>query len=299
VTTSSGKASFFTSVLLGTGVLLLGGLFAQVPSSAQSSREVDLAGTPDLIVRQDALDQQWVVRDENLGASFCSVIEGGVTPGVRRLLRFTVMTPNIGDADVYIGDPGAHVAADDGLFEFAACHDHYHFKHYAEYRLIDPRTGRLWRAAKRGFCMLDTDPNPTALYGEQPREPIFRSCGTTTVAGNQGISHGWADTYRFFLGGQYFVLDGGDGQAPVPPGRYVIEIEVNPPYTVKKGGCPRFSDPLTGLCHQLEESNYANNTARVTIDIPAHPGRSGAGPMAGTPVPAEEHDEHDNKCEKK
>ena len=299
MTKSPRKASFLTSVLFGAGALLVGGLAFQTPSSAQNSREIDLVGTPDLIVRQDTLGQQWVVRDENLAASFCSVIEGGVTPGLRRLLRFTVMTPNIGDADVFIGDPNEHVALNDELFEFAECHAHYHFKHYAEYRLIDPRTGKLWRAAKRGFCMLDTDPNPAALYGEEPREPIFRSCGTTSSAGNQGISHGWADTYRFFLGGQYFVLDGGDGQAPVPPGRYIIQIEVNPAFSVKKGGCPRFTDPLTGLCHQLEESNYANNTAQVTIDIPAHPGRSGAGPMAGTAVPTEEHDEHDNKCEKK
>lgn len=281
------------------GALLLAAAAFQAPSAAQQSREIDLIGTPDLIVREDMLASQWVVRDEKLAASFCSVIEGGITPGLHRLLRFTVMTPNIGDADIYIGDPRAHVAADDGLFEFATCHAHYHFKHYATYELVDPRTGTIWRAAKRGFCMLDTDPNPAWLTNEPPREHIFRSCGTTTSAGNQGISHGWADTYRFFLGGQYFVLDGGDGQAPVPPGEYVIRIHVNPPYTVATGGCPRASDPLTGLCHQLEESNYANNIGEVRITIPSHPGRSGVGPMAGTAVPTVEHDEHDNKCPKK
>jgi hypothetical protein len=259
--------------------------------------DLDLVGMPDLTVREDGLANQWVVRDEKLAAGFCSVEEGGVTPGLRRLLRFTVMTPNIGDADLFVGDPNEHIALNDGLFEFASCHNHYHFQHYAEYRLIDPRTGKLWRAAKRGFCMLDTDPNPTSLYDEAPRSPNFRSCGTTTSPGFQGISHGWTDTYRFFLGGQYFVLDGGDGQEPVPPGRYIIQVEVNPAFQPpKRGGCPRFTDPLTGLCHSLEESNYANNTSQVTIDIPAHVGRSGVGPMAGTPIPTEEHDEHDNAC---
>lgn len=267
--------------------------------SAQSSREIDLDGQPDLIVRQDMLASQWVVRDENLPAGFCSVIEGGVTPGVRRILRFTVMTPNIGDADIYIGDPNEHIAAGDGLYEFADCHGHYHFKHYAEYRLIDPRTGKVWRAAKRGFCMLDTDPNPAWLGEEAPRAWLFRSCGSTTRAGNQGISHGWADTYRFWLGGQYFVLDGGDGQEPVPPGKYIIQVHVNPAYTVKKGGCPRSKDPLTGQCHQLEESDYSNNVASVEINIPSHPGRAGVGPMAGTPIAADEYDEHGNVPEKK
>jgi hypothetical protein len=278
-----------TSSLCVTAGLCLGVL-------AHEPREVDLTGTPDLIVRQDTLGGQWVVRDENLPASFCSVIEGGVTPGVRRLLRFTVMTPNIGDADVYIGNPQDHVDANDGLYEFADCHAHYHFQHYAEYRLVDA-IGTVWRAAKRGFCMLDTDPNP-AWMGEAPREWLFRSCGSTTSAGNQGISHGWTDTYRFLLAGQYFVLDGGDGQPPVPPGDYKIEIHVNPPYTVN-GECPRFKDAATGLCHQLEESNYSNNVASVAIRIPAHVGRDGVGPMAGTPVSAEEPDEHGRKVPKK
>jgi hypothetical protein len=279
--------------------VLVAGVALSVSVVAKNPREVDLDGLPDLIVRQDMLASQWVVRSENLPAGFCSVIEGGLTPGVRRLLRFSVFTPNVGDADIYIGDPQAHVDANDGLYEFASCHAHYHFQHYAEYRLIEPRTGKVWRAAKRGFCMLDTDPNPTWLGGEAPREWLFRSCGSTGSPGNQGISHGWTDTYRFWLGGQYFVLDGGDGQEPVPPGQYVIEVDVNPAYTVKKGGCPRFTDPLTGKCHQLEESNYANNVARVTINIPSHVGRDGVGPMAGTPIAAEEYDEHGQKPPKK
>ena len=80
------------------------------------------------------------------------------------------------------------------------------------------------------------------------------------------------------------VLDGGDGQAVVPPGNYIIQIEVNPAYapTSKKGGCPRVSDPLTGLCHQFYESNYANNTTDIPVTIPDHPGRSGYGPLAGS-----------------
>lgn len=252
----------------------LGGAYAAVAGQT----EPDLEGTPDLIVRSDVLGQQWVVRDENLDASFCSVEEGGITPGLRRLVRFTVMTPNIGDADIHIGDPSDHVAADDGLFEFASCHNHYHFRHYATYELVDPATNHVWRAAKRGFCMLDTDPNP-AWLGQPARSNQYRSCGTTDAPGHQGISAGWADTYRFFLGGQYFVLDGGDGQPPVPPGTYVIRVTVNVPAA---GEPCRELDTATGLCHQLPESNYENNVGETTIGIPDHPGRRGVGPLAGT-----------------
>jgi len=124
------------------------------------------ADLPDLIVDQASLRQHWVARTENLPANFCSVQEGGITPGEHLLLRFTVSTPNVGTTDLAVGDPNAHIAANDGLFEFATCHNHYHFRHYALYELLD-QNGQLWRAAKRGFCMLDTDPNP-AYFGQPP-----------------------------------------------------------------------------------------------------------------------------------
>src|SRR5215813_15599762 len=117
---------------------------------------------PDLIVDQASLRQHWVVRTENLPASFCSVQEGGLTPGEHQLLRFTVSTPNIGNADLAVGDPNAHIQANDGLFEFATCHQHFHFRHYALYELLD-QAGNIWRAAKRGFCMIDVE-----KYGAYP-----------------------------------------------------------------------------------------------------------------------------------
>jgi len=246
------------------------------------------AGLPDLIVRQDTLGQQWVVREENLAANFCSVIEGNVTPGLRKVARFTVMTANVGTADLVVGDPNDRI--NDGLFEFASCHNHYHFKNYATYELIDSRTGRVWRAAKRGFCMLDTDPNP-AWYGQAPKAPQFHSCGAIGIPGNQGISVGWTDTYRFFLGGQYFVLDGGDGQAVVPAGTYIIRITANPPFTAKKNEpCPNRDSK--GFCHTLPESNYENNVGEAFIMIPDHPGRDGIGPLAGSAHVTDEECEH-------
>jgi hypothetical protein len=249
---------------------------------------VDTVGTADLVVDYGSTARNWVVRDENIGANFCSAIEGGVEPGLRRLLRFTVTTPNLGDADVFVGSPRDHMdpngdgdfADQDGMFEFASCHGHFHFQHYAEYRLIDPATGKLWRAAKAGFCMLDTDPWNTNS-GDGGKN--YYNCGNLTIDGFQGISDGFADTYMFFLGGQYFVLDGGDGQAPVPPGRYIIQVEVNPAYAApRRGGCPLVTDPATGLCHQFEESNYANNTTSIPVVIPEHPGRTGYGPLKGS-----------------
>jgi hypothetical protein len=252
---------------------------------------VQAQGLPDLTVDAKTLQSHWVVRDENLPADYCSVVEGGVTPGIHRLIRFTVTTPNVGSADIHVGNPADHVAAGDGLFEFASCHQHYHFRNYARYELIDPNTGRVWKAAKRGFCMLDTDPNP-AYLGEAPKSPTYKSCGTYTTAGDQGVSHGWSDTYVFTLGGQYFVLDGGDGQPVVPPGQYIIRITANPPFKGDKSSPCRVLDPATGLCHNFAEADYTNNVGEALVTIPDHPGRSGYGPMAGSPVSNSEPPEH-------
>ena len=261
-------------------VLAIAGAFPR-PAAAQA----------DMIVRPDELERGWVVRDEKLSPEACSVVEGGVTPGTHRLIRFTVMTANVGNEDINIGDPLVHYQANDGLYEFATCHQHFHFRNYAKYELIDPATGKVWKAAKRGFCMLDTDPNP-AYMGEAPKNGQFHSCGTLTASGNQGISHGWTDTYRFFLGGQYFVLDGGDGQPVVPPGQYIIRITANPAFKAAKDQPCRVLDPATGLCHNFAESDYTNNVGEVLVTIPDHPGRDGYGPLAGSKVLDNEPAEH-------
>ena len=258
---------------------------ASPPAPAASSGVPNLNGLPDLIVDEKATQQNWVVRVEDLPAEFCSVQEGGVTPGTHTIIRFTVTTPNIGTGDVFVGSPLKHMdpngdgnfSDSDGMFEFASCHRHFHFQNYATYRLIDAKTGQEWKAAKRGFCMLDTDPYNT-VNGDGTW--TYRSCGNLTVDGFQGISTGWADTYVFKLGGQYFVLDGGDGQPVVPPGSYIIEVHVNPPYAPdKRGNCPLAKDAATGLCHNFAESNYANNVGRVAVQIPDHPGRTGYGTL--------------------
>src|SRR5882762_5700498 len=124
-------------------------------------RPPDLTGTPDLIVDSKTLQNHWIVRDEDFLATACDAIEGGISAGAHRVIRFTVSTPNVGDADIFIGDPNVHFNDNDGLYEFATCHQHFHFRHYARYELIDPVTGHVWRAAKRGFCMIDVSLAPS------------------------------------------------------------------------------------------------------------------------------------------
>jgi len=83
-------------------------------------------------------------------------------------------------------------------------------------------------APPAGFCMIDVTP-------WQSDGGVGR--GSTTAAGGwesqatKGFSVGLCRYVLQVPRRQYFVLDGGDGQAPIPPEQYIIRITVNPPFT--------------------------------------------------------------------
>lgn len=263
-----------------------------LPAAGVTQKTPDLDGTPDLIVDAKKLASSWVVYDE-LVPNVCSAQEGGVTPGPHTLLRFTVTTPNIGDADVFIGDPNEHFDPNgdgdpsdgDGLFEFATCHAHLHFNNYATYELFEVDNGTLGSpilAAKRGFCMIDVTPysSPGQWQYRNCGRPAVPSLGLSAIAGNQGISVGWADTYVKWLAGQYFVIDN------LPGGTYLLRIVVNPPFAEVAGEVCPVKDTV-GMCHMFEESDYTNNVGEVYITLPeGRPGKMGWGPGGNQLVPS-------------
>lgn len=270
------------------------------PETARLNIGQDLDGTADLVVDGQVLATSWVIYEEELLPSYCSVIEGDVPPGTHKTLRFSVTTPNIGDADVYIGDPRDHIdpngdgdySDSNGLYELDGCHGHFHFRNYATYELLpvnaDGSLGAAVMARKRGYCMIDT--TPWRNENEEPHAAYYLNCGLPDKAGNQGISTGWADTYSKWLAGQYFVLT--DPDEPVSPGEYLLRVTVNPGFTPEAGEpCPIRA--ASGLCHNFEESNYDNNVAQVRITIPDRVGRTGFGPGGGQPSKGEMvDDEH-------
>lgn len=272
-----------------------------VVSAPQFAHQQDLEGTPDLIVDAKKLATSWVIYDQELKESFCSIAEGGLAPGRYKVLRFTVNTPNVGDADVFIGSPWAHMdpngdgsfSDSDGLFEASTCHGHFHFRNYALYQLIDAATGEVFRARKQGFCMIDITP-----WAEEvpPGAWVYRSCGNSVVRGSgfQGISVGYGDEYFKWLGGQYFVLEGDPAAAPIPPGQYILRIWVNPPFTPVAGEpCPA-RDPQA-LCHNFVERDYGNNIGDALVTIPAgRPGKTGFGPGGGQ-EPQDERIDDENR----
>ncbi len=278
-----------TSGFLSIGAVLLAAACAngerttavRPPSFASTGGVPNLNGLPDLTVDAKRLAHSWLIRQED--ASQCAIMEGGVSPGTHSVLRFTATTPNIGAADVFVGNPLDHVAANDGMFEYALCHDHYHFRHYATYELISLTTGAVVQAAKRGFCMVDVTP-AAGPDGPPPGKRTYDTCGTRSLPGFQGISAGWADSYNRVLDGQYFVLD--EPTAPVPPGDYTLRVTVNPPFVCGDLDAGRPRDP-DGFCRMFAESDYTNNVGEAQITIPDDVTKSSGPGLSDALTPAE------------
>ncbi|MCA1708001.1 MAG: hypothetical protein LC808_33890 [Actinobacteria bacterium] len=246
-------------------VLIAGYLFA-TPAYSAPEPDVpckDQRGCPDLIINAQKLNSA-TLETRTFTPSDCAVAEGQVGgTGPRRLLVFPYSTPNMGPGSLIIGDPQDPVNAP--LFEWGACHGHWHFKKYAAYRLWTPpefaRFEQL-RAAnpntltddliaannlrptvgtKRGFCVIDVAVAPEYRGTRDPR--TYTACGYgTTLHGNQGISVGWADTYGRLLEGQWIDVTN------VPDGDYVLEVETN-------------------AQHAFQEGSYTNNFASKPVKV--------------------------------
>lgn len=216
----------------------------------------DPRGCPNLRVDPRSLDSTYI-QTATFEPDSCPVLEGVIGAGTRRLISFHSILANVGPGDLAIGRPADHLE----LFEYGACHDHYHLRGYAAYRLWTPSGYGRWtqlRAAnpevcsgdllaahqpvaremiagrKQGFCVVDVE--EICPSGQTYR---YDSCDL-----NQGIQVGWSDIYSAFTIGQWIDI------TALPAGTYVFEIEVNPERLVA-------------------ETSYLDNVAARVVEIPA------------------------------
>lgn len=221
---------------------------------------------PDLIVDQKLLSSQMFLRTETVPRGSCTMMEGCVdSPGKHLVLRFNGSTANVGEAALVIGNP-----PDCGsLLHYDACHQHYHFSQFTDYRIwtlagyeewvahrdltIPANTGineqlittarsqhRLITKRKQGFCLADD-----SQYLPSAGPAVYRNCETS-----EGLSVGWEVQYPPQIPCQFIQIDGLAG------GTYVLEMHVNPDLI-------------------LPESDYTNNTGAVKFQFTAKHGRSG------------------------
>jgi hypothetical protein len=190
------------------------------------------APLPDLTVNLERAHVDLALREHRFQADACELdpTEACVgEPGDRRLLHFSVETPNVGTADMFLGAP----ELDNPQFTWSDCHEHFHFEGYAEYRLFDATSRQVAAGRKQAFCLLDSEryiDDPSVA--EQPRY----GCDF------QGIQHGWSDVYHSRLPCQFIDV------TDVPDGTYSLQIRVN------NGGT-------------LPELSLANNVVALDVEL--------------------------------
>jgi hypothetical protein len=238
--TAGGRREFvFGARFLGDGQITMRFKGRGIRSTHQSVETAEIECTaqvggqntnlPDLSVFSDELQDSVLIETQNFGPDSCALVEGCINAaGSRKLLRFNTVTPNYGPGDVFLGDPLGNPE-----FVFSACHNHYHFTEYADYRLLDMGGQIVARGHKQAFCLIDLW-QPPGLGGD-PR-PQFPTCEF------QGISAGWADVYDRSLDCQWIDITG------VPAGHYILEVQINP-------------------AHIIKEHNYDNNVGRAEVDV--------------------------------
>ncbi len=188
---------------------------------------------PDLSVDQGRASSSARVVWQYFAPTDCALVEECVVAsGWRRLLRFDTFTPNVGTGDFRMGVPTAHP----DLFQFSACHMHYHFNGYASYTLLDSTGATAATGHKQAFCLEDYEATTSTA-------PAAYDCT------NQGISVGWGDLYGAYLDCQWIDV------TDVAPGEYTIRIDIN-------GGS-------AAATHLIPEISYDNNTANAHVTIPA------------------------------
>lgn len=185
---------------------------------------------PDLIV--DTAHLQPLYADVFMDQDTCEVLEGCVGGlGWRRLVLFTIATPNVGSDDLALGVP-ANLPE---LFHYSACHDHFHFDEFARYELLDGDQ-LIATGHKQAFCLLDT------ISWAWPFALSQFNCG------NQGISRGFSDFYESGLPCQWVDITG------LPAGDYTLRVTLNQPR-------PGHALPL------LIERRYDNDSVEVALPL--------------------------------
>lgn len=176
----------------------------------------DCPNAPDLVVLQDVLDNT-IKLGSIANGDACAVEEGCLRGfGQRTLIEFTTHIQNIGEQDYYIGQTPASPSTPNDQFVWDPCHNHWHYRGYAEYVLFDESGNLVPVGAKNGFCVLDLecDNGGDGKYTCQ----------------NMGISAQCGDIYDIGLPCQWIDITG------LPAGNYTFVMRVNWDHTPDKLG---------------------------------------------------------------
>ncbi len=112
---------------------------------------------PDLVTDEDQLRKTMQLELVSNGDD-CAVEEGCIRGfGDRHLITFDTRISNVGTEDFYVGSPPASPTDTSSQFVYDHCHQHWHYRGYAEYLLFDNLGNAVPIGQKNGFCVLDLE----------------------------------------------------------------------------------------------------------------------------------------------
>jgi hypothetical protein len=190
---------------------------------------------PDLQMNAEAAEHSVRFAYQRFAVDSCELEEMCVSGSGRRLLlQFEGRVENWGPGDLDAGDEH-----DNPLFEYSSCHEHFHFRDFTQYQLLDRDGAAVAVGHKQSFCLVDMQ----EIEGAHVPAPL----GMRPPAGHQAcsrLSAGWADIYGVGTPCQWIDV------TDVPLGDYILSLSVNP----------------SGV---VPEASLDNNTVRVPVHIPA------------------------------
>lgn len=141
------------------------------------------------VVGDDLRNNRVVYRYFNVGD--CALEEGAVlAPGWRRLLQFDANVQNVGGQELHVG-AATESGGEHGLFEYAPCHDHVHYRYYGDFVV---QNEDQVSSSKQAFCVQSTDRLSNSEWSPLVHDYSCRF---------QGIEAGWEDEYMAGLDTQW------------------------------------------------------------------------------------------------
>jgi hypothetical protein len=180
------------------------------------------------------------ILNENFVEENHSVMYGCATPGNHRVLRFTMITTNIGDKDLKIGNPNdPSVQSKYFVREKPELTEGLGFKFkeqpFFKYSIRNDDSTVKISGYKEAFCFDGLGPVP--------------SCTNQGLAAKGELE----DEYGSEMACQFVVIDG------IPDGEYILEATVNAPSVE---AVKNYSKDVF-----IEEDNYDNNNVSVRLQI--------------------------------
>jgi len=112
-------------------------------------------------------------------------------------------------------------------------HEHWHFKDFARYSLLDKTKKRPVVSGKEAFCLAPTDSVDMLVKGAkwQPDQiGLDSACGDqSSLAIHESLDTGWGDTYDQSRPGQSFDI------TDLPNGTYYVQVLANPDHRLVEG----------------------------------------------------------------